>query len=149
MDALMLRTAEASDLAQLAALERAAFEMDRLSRRALQYSLTAATRRVLVITRGPRLLASVVECVRRDSRHLRIYSLAVDEAARGLGLGSMLLGAVEQIGRSMGRCSIRLEVRTDNAPARALYRRHAYIRFGCHSAFYQDGCDALRLHRKL
>src|SRR3954451_21179845 len=78
MDALMLRTAEASDLAQLAALERAAFEMDRLSRRALQYSLTAATRRVLVITRGPRLLASVVVCVRRDSRHLRIYSLAVD-----------------------------------------------------------------------
>jgi ribosomal protein S18 acetylase RimI-like enzyme len=89
MDALMLRTAEASDLAQLAALERAAFEMDRLSRRALQYSLTAATRRVLVITCGSRLLASVVVCVRRDSRHLRIYSLAVDEAARGLGLGSI------------------------------------------------------------
>ena len=149
MDGLTIRPAEPRDLGQLAALERAAFETDRLSRRALRYSLRAATRRVVVVARGRRLLASAVVCVRRNSRHLRLYSLAVDEAARGLGLGSMLLGAVEQIGRGLGLLSVRLEVRIDNAPAMALYRRRAYVRFGQYAAFYEDGCDALRLHKKL
>ena len=80
-------------------------------------------------------------CVRQH--HLRLYSLVVDESARGLGFGSMLLSAVEHIGRSMGRLSIYLEVRTDNAPAIALYGRRAYARFGCYAAFYEDGCNAL------
>src|SRR3954454_25293140 len=147
MDELTMRPAEARDLGQLAALEHATFETDRMSRRAFRYSLTAATRRVLVIACGPRLLASAVVCIR--GRHVRLYSLAVDETARGRGLGSMLLNAVEETGRSMGRLSLRLEVRVDNARALALYRRHAYVCFGHYASYYECGCDALRLQKQL
>lgn len=147
MNGLTLRTAERRDLGPLDTLERAAFATDRMSRRALRYSLTAKTRLVIVLACGHRLLASAVVCVRRS--HLRLYSIAVDEAARGLGLGSMLLNAVEQIGLRMGRRSIRLEVRTDNVAALALYSSRAYVCFGHYSAFYEDGCNALRLHKQV
>ncbi|MCF8997840.1 ribosomal-protein-alanine acetyltransferase, partial [Pseudomonas carnis] len=44
---------------------------------------------------------------------------------------------------------LRLEVRTDNPGALALYERNGYRRFAVVDDYYQDHSDALRLEKTL
>lgn len=50
-----------------------------------------------------------------------VHDLAVMPEARGRGIGRGLLEAVCAAAREAGACAVTLEVRHDNAPARALY----------------------------
>jgi len=52
---------------------------------------------------------------------LNVHDLAVAEGHRRRGVGRALLEAVERGARELGCCRVTLEVRQDNAPARALY----------------------------
>ncbi|HUE71800.1 MAG TPA: GNAT family N-acetyltransferase [Pirellulaceae bacterium] len=54
---------------------------------------------------------------------LNIHDLAVAAEHRGKGIGRALLAAVEEEARRRGCAKITLEVRSDNALARDLYRR--------------------------
>ena len=87
--------------------------------------------------------------VRRGSAVARLYSIAVDPAQRGAGLGALLLADVEQLARNAGRGILRLEVRADNVAAIALYRRAGYREQGRIPGYYEDGCDALRFDKAL
>ncbi len=57
---------------------------------------------------------------------LNLHDLAVLPAYRGRGIGRALLGAVDERARQRGCCKVTLEVREDNHPARALYKRSGY-----------------------
>ncbi len=54
-------------------------------------------------------------------------ALAVRSDARGAGVGSILLTAVEQLARDLGKSAVELEVVDTNPRAAALYRRHGYV----------------------
>ncbi len=58
---------------------------------------------------------------------IRIEFLAVDEAARGRGVGSMLLEAVANRGCQLGAKRAVLDVDSTNTVARELYRREGYL----------------------
>lgn len=61
--------------------------------------------------------------------HVANIGLAVDEAARGRGVGSALMkGAIELCFGWLGVRRIELEVYTDNQPAQALFARHGFQR---------------------
>ena len=53
-------------------------------------------------------------------------TVAVAPRAQGLGLGRRLLDELERARRRRGAASVMLEVRADNAAARALYERSGY-----------------------
>jgi [ribosomal protein S18]-alanine N-acetyltransferase len=53
----------------------------------------------------------------------------------------------EAVARRRGCGYIGLEVRADNAPARALYAGLGYAEERRLPRYYEDGADALRLHR--
>src|SRR5579863_2792599 len=57
---------------------------------------------------------------------INIHDVAVTTAARGRGIGRMLMNAVEAHARSIGCCKLTLEVRADNHVARGLYRDLGY-----------------------
>jgi ribosomal protein S18 acetylase RimI-like enzyme len=78
-------------------------------------------------------------------RVARLYSLAVDPAARGRGIGGRLLDACAEHARVRSFKEFRLEVAEANEPALALYRRAGFELFGRRRAYYADGSDALRL----
>ncbi len=138
----VLRPANPADLDALIALEEAVFDYDRLSRAQYRRHLRSPNAVLLVAVRGDALLGSALVFFRRGTRRARLYSLAVAPAARGLGLARRLLMAVEAAARRRGCNGLRLEVRTDNAAAIALYEKHGYRRTGLRTGYYDNGMDA-------
>ena len=75
---------------------------------------------------------------------LNVHDLAVLPKFRGRGVGSALLGAVEDHARRRGCCKLTLEVQDDNARARTLYQR-----FGFEDVVYGDSAATRFLAKPL
>ena len=144
-----IRRAAPADLDALLELEHASFDHDRVSRAQFRRHLAGASAAVLVAEHAGSLLGCALLFFRRGSRGARLYSIAVAHGARGRGVGAALLAAAEREARGRGCASLRLEVRTDNAAAIALYERRGYARIDRIAAFYENGADAWRYRKAL
>lgn len=77
----------------------------------------------------------------------RILILAVDERARGRGIGSRLVSLFEERFRNRGVRRLNLEVRVTNESAIRLYERMGFERRKILPAYYADGEDAFLMSR--
>lgn len=149
-EAVRLRPAVPGDLDALLALENVSFREDRLSRRSLRRFLRKEQAPVVVAEdHTGRVVGSAIVLRRRGSGRERLYSLAVDPAARGLGVGRSLLDEVLASAAARGSVALHLEVREDNAPARALYLSAGFRETGVAPGYYADGAPAVRMERSL
>lgn len=144
-DTPRLRDATPADLPALLALE-ARFPGDRVSARQFLHHMRSHSARLRVADDAS---GYALVFLRRGSTLARLYSIAVDPAARGRGLGHALLADAERAARGAGADRLRLEVRVDNPAAIALYLSRGYEEFGRHVDYYDDGTDALRFERRL
>lgn len=145
-----IRLAGPDELDALVRLEHASFDGDRMSRGQYRRHLASSSAQVLVAVDAKRsLLGSAVVFFREGSGVARLYSLATDPAARGNGVASALLAAVEAAARLRHCRCVRLEVRRDNAAAIALYERSGYRRTGFLESYYEDGADGWRYEKRL
>jgi [ribosomal protein S18]-alanine N-acetyltransferase len=145
-----IRSGVPADLPRLVAIEDGAFAGDRLSRRALARHLRSKTAALLVAVAPPdQVVAYALLLFRAHARRARLYSLAVDPHARGLGLARRLVAAAESEARRRGDSALTLEVRVDNAAAIRLYEALGYRGLGRRSDYYEDGADALRFEKPL
>lgn len=144
---LRLRPARATDLPALLALEQT-FPGDRMSARQFRHHLASPRARWRVAEADGRLLGYALVLLRRDTDRARLYSIAVDPAARGQGLGRRLLAAAERDAARAGRTGMTLEVRQDNATANALYQAAGYARTAALPAYYEDGAPGWRYARR-
>lgn len=76
-----------------------------------------------------------------------LLRIAVHPGGRRRGLGSRLLRAFHDAAAGAGADALFLEVRADNAPARALYTAHGWGEAGRRRRYYRDGCDAVVMTR--
>lgn len=148
-DSPVYRLARPDDISALVALEKTCFEDDRISRRSFRRFLEAPRDRLLVAEQGSQLQGYVLVLMHKATRLARIYSIAVAPGARGQGLGEKLIKKAETVAADAGRIVMRLEVRTDNEGAIALYRRLGYRQFGTLKDYYADHGDALRFERRI
>lgn len=144
-----VRPAIPGDLDALVALEQDSFRSDRMSRTQYRRHLDSDSAVILVASGRTELSGSAVLFFRRRSRIARLYSLATAPAARGQGIGAALLDAAIHAGNQRHCTAMRLEVRTDNAAAIALYVKHGFRPIGSYIAYYEDGADAVRYERAL
>ena len=144
-----IRRAARGDLDALLALEHASFDHDRISRAQFRRHLASASAHVLVAAERGAVLGCALLFFRHGSRSARLYSIAITHTARGRGLGAALLQACEGTARARGCAALRLEVRTDNAAAVALYERRGYTRVALEPGFYENGADAWRYAKPL
>jgi [ribosomal protein S18]-alanine N-acetyltransferase len=78
-----------------------------------------------------------------------VQTIGVAPAAQGRGVGTLLLRALTGEAVRRGTTSLLLEVRADNAPAIALYRREGFERIGVRRRYYQPGdVDAWVMRRR-
>ncbi|HEX2255582.1 MAG TPA: GNAT family N-acetyltransferase [Afifellaceae bacterium] len=146
---LVLRPATAADLDSLAALEKTAFEGDRLTRRRLRALTAGPSARLVVAERGGRVVGYALLLLRRGSMVARLYSIAVAAAEAGRGTGRRLMAFAEAAARSAGAETLRLEVRADNDRAIPLYTSMGYAAIGERPHYYEDGMTALRYQKSL
>lgn len=144
-----IRPARPSDLDALVALEQASFDHDRVSRAQFRRHLASPSAVVLVAGGRGQVLGAALLFFRRGARTARLYSIAIARTARGRGLGAALLEACEREARRRGCSAMRLEVRTDNAPAIALYEKRGYLRIMRQPGFYENGMDAWKYRKDL
>jgi len=75
-----------------------------------------------------------------------IHTIGVDPAFQGQGIGRRLL---DELLAFAGNGTVFLEVRTDNAPAIALYRSAGFVEVGLRKRYYREsGADALTMRRE-
>ena len=71
--------------------------------------------------------------VRRESEALYLGKLAVDESARGRGVGRALLAAVEERARALGVSRLRLETRVELVGNHATFAAWGFVRTAVNS----------------
>ncbi len=143
MRTVAYRRATLRDLDALLALERD-FPGDRLSRRGFRHLLTNANAEVYVGVANDRVIGNAVVLYRNGAKCARLYSIVVASSARGCGVATALIRAVEAAARRRGAERVCLEVRTDNAAAIRLYEKLGYRATRRIKRYYDDGQDALR-----
>jgi ribosomal-protein-alanine N-acetyltransferase len=144
-----IRRARPDDLEALLALERSAFNTDHLSRRQYRRHIGSDKAAVIVAAGPAGVLGKTV--VFFNARHdiARLYSIAVGHAARGQGLGAVLLSAAEKAARRRGSRRMRLEVSQKNTGAIRLYESRGYTRIGERRRYYENGEHAWRYEKVL
>lgn len=145
----VIRPATADDLDALDALEERCFASDRISRRSFRHMIKVESAVVLIAECDGAMVGSAVILFRSGTALARLYSLAVDPAHQGKGLGRALMQACEAAALEYDRLILRLEVREDNAVACALYRSRGYRACGRVADYYEDGMAALRFEKLL
>ena len=144
-----IREAHPSDLAALVAIENQCFTSDRLSRRSLRYFLAAPSAILLVAEERRVIVGDSHVTFRKGPAIARLCSSTVDQAFRGRNLGQALLKASEKTARARGATLMRLEVRSHNRRAIALYERQGYRRFSRIADYYEDGATAFCYEKRL
>lgn len=144
-----IRRAAPADLDALVALENASFDHDRVSRTQFRRHLASPSATVLVAAERGQVLGAALLFFRRGARAARLYSIAIAHAARGQGWGAKLLEAAEREARRRGCAALKLEVRTDNTAAIALYEKRGYRRGAHIPGFYENGMSARRYEKPL
>ena len=144
--AVRVRAARAGDAAGIFELERS-FPGDRMSARSVRRFLNAPGACIRVATVGAAIAGAIILLLRRNSRWARIYSVAVDPRWRGRGIGRRLVLAAEADARRRGCTGVALEVREDNAGARALYEDLGYRADAVLPGYYEDGAPGIRLRK--
>jgi ribosomal protein S18 acetylase RimI-like enzyme len=147
--ASLLRPAVQADLSALAQLEQECFETDRITHRQWRYLLTQARAALWVEAYNERLLGYVLVLYRDTSSIARIYSIAVTEQARRLGVGRRLVQLAEHLAKEQGRTRLRLEIRRDNVASIGLFERLGYQYIGYRNDYYEDNMDAVRYEKRL
>jgi len=144
-----IRKARASDVDDLAAIEKAVFASDRISRRSFRQLIERETAEMLVAESNSRIAGYAVVLFRKGSGVARLYSIAISPFFGGIGIGRQLLAAAEEAAFEHDRMLLRLEVREDNLRAIRIYEQGGYRKIGREPGYYEDGATALRYEKTL
>lgn len=135
------------DLGAVTALEKATFP-NPWPYEALAFELKQNPFCVAFVTEaGGEVVAYAFLWVMYDRAHL--INIAVDEVWRGRKLGDGLLRHCIEYARRNGAESLYLEVREDNDPAIALYKKYGFALRGTQRNYYSDGTAALLMEAPL
>lgn len=147
---LTVQQATRADADALITLETTCFNQDRQSPRSLRYLLARACAEVWFVaeeTPQAAWLGGMILLMRRRSRILRVYSIAVSPQARGRGIGHSLLRHAETRARAVCCDTLRCEIRRDNTASRALFESGGYVAFARTPDYYEDGMEAIRYQK--
>lgn len=147
--AVEIRTARASDIDALDAIETAVFTSDRISRRSFRQLIERSTAETLLAEVDGKVAGYAMVLFRKGSGVARLYSIATAPDVSGQGIGRRLLEAAEDEAFDHGRMLLRLEVREDNSRAIRIYEASGYRSIGSEPDYYADGATALRYEKVL
>ena len=147
---IVARLATADDAKGIAALSRDLIEYgmpwrwrpERILKAMRQPDVNVA----VVGPKGAPIAFGIMEYQEEDA-HLLLF--AVTEQHQRKGVGSALLGWLEEVARAAGARRIELEARRQNEPARCFYNEHGYHEWAVERGMYRPTIDGVRLEKWL
>jgi len=139
------------DLIEVAALEVVTYPDDAWSQATWWAELAGRPRRHYLVARsGDGVDGAILGYAGIDitGENADVMTIAVAPQQRRTGLGSVLLARMHDAALQAGASAMLLEVRADNAEARALYARHEYEQIATRAGYY-GGVDAIVMRRAL
>lgn len=143
------RGARKDDVRQLLAIENACFTQDKLTARSFHWMLERANADIILAEIDGKAVGYSLLLYRRGASLARLYSFAVLNEYRGLGIGAGLLKQSEMRAKERDCVYLRLEVRPDNQQAIALYRKQGYRQFDTKEDYYEDHSEALCFEKRI
>ncbi len=146
------RRAARADADAMLAIEAACFDADdRFTLRQVRRLIENPRAAVVVGERAGVVVGWAVGLVRehRRWRSGRVYSVAVDPACEGRGVGRGLTSAVLDALEASGVRRVYLEVRVGNERAMGLYRSLGFAPVRTLGDYYGPGVDGLRMRREV
>lgn len=142
-----VRSAQVADVEALVHIEMQAFanERERIHRRQWRRLVERDAGLTMVAELDQRPVGALVLTYREGGTTLRIYSIGVERGSRRRGVGRRLLAYAFAVARRRGLAIVRLEVRSDNHPALALYRSCGFEIRQRVAHYYGLGQDAFRM----
>ncbi|CAB0150307.1 dTDP-fucosamine acetyltransferase [Pseudidiomarina piscicola] len=146
---LDLVRAKREHLAQLDLIELTSFATDRISHRSFKRFIDQSIGDFYVALHGAQVLGYCIVLYRQATQLARLYSLAVLPEFRQRGVGTQLLRAAENAADEQHCLFLRLEVKTDNHAALAMYHGANYHDMEIRPEYYEDASDAVVLQKLL
>lgn len=140
-----IERADKSDLEQLVSLERATFNYSCISRRSFKQIIESSHNYCWVVRSGNDLAGYAIAFTRRNSKVWRLYSIAVAQSFRGLGVGNLLMSKILSEARSHGANAMSLEVKSDNKAAIHWYQNCGFETTDILPQYYDDGSDGFKM----
>lgn len=145
-DAVVVRPADGTDVAAIAAIERASFA-DPWSLASFEHLVGDGRVDFRVVVESGQLVGYVTLWTIVDESELT--NIAVAPAARGRGFGALLLDSVLATAERAGVVATHLEVRESNIAAQALYRSRGFVEVRRRRSYYRKPVeDAVVMVRK-
>ena len=143
-----LRDYRSSEFEEIWKLDQRCFARDiAYSRQELAHYVSNKNSICLVLDQEERIIGFILgHTDRRGFGH--IVTLDVDSLQRRSGLGSRLMGALEERFRALGLSSVFLEVAVNNLPALAFYKQHGYSVLKTLRRYYPGGVDGLLMGKR-
>jgi ribosomal-protein-alanine acetyltransferase len=143
---IRLRHADPDDLDQIFAIEVDVFESDAWSRDLMHHELVDKNcHYVVAVTDAPETIVGYGGVLApRGSGDADIQTIATVPAARGRGVGRVIMNELIVAAREARAQRVFLEVRADNPIAMGLYRSLGFAEIGVREGYYQpDNVDAV------
>ena len=137
-----IRAATGRDVEAVMTIEQASFPTDAWSEGAMRETFAAGD--AFVAEDGDTVVGYAAVLAPRGSGDADVLTIAVDEEARGRGVGAGLLQHLLDTAAARGARRVFLEVRADNPVAQHLYASRGFAPVGRRPRYYQpDGVDAI------
>lgn len=145
---LTLRPYQPSDFQALYRIDQACYEPGiAYSLRMLREYLTLPESHCLVAVAGGDIAGFVIAFWHEWYGH--VITIDVVESARRQGVGSALLGEIEQQMAAAGVRMVELETAMNNPSAVAFWKKHGYRPVAIHPRYYKNRIDAYRMVKEI
>lgn len=136
---MSLRAATAADLADIMAIERAAFRGDAWSEAAMGAELASAHNAYVVTIEAGRIVGYAGLRAPAGGTEADVQTIALSADVRGRGRGRTMLRALLAEAAARRVREVFLDVRADNDTAKALYVSEGFVEIGRRPNYYPDG----------
>lgn len=140
---IKLREAVISDLDEILSIENQSFKSEAFNRRQFKYLIESTGCIFRVALHDAKIAGYLMLLKRKNSRLLRIYSIAVSPNHRGLGIAQMFIDFTSNYTKSGGYKTVSLEVNEKNEPAIKLYHKNGFKTIAKRLNYYSPGEHAL------
>lgn len=143
---MMIRLIEPDDISQVIAIENMSFK-DPYPVDIITFLYEKHRDTFLVAEQGSTILGYIAGIISWREGH--IVSLAILPTWRRKGIASQLVEELSQTFRRYGKKRVKLEVRTSNKAAVALYQKQGFVKQKIVKNYYQNGEDAVMMKKWL